>query len=114
MRNFLAEELRQFDDPRFLGVSVTAAELSPDLKYARVFWSVFCAPSPGQAARGVNPSATAVAAVQQALDGIAPALKRRVASELGLRFTPKLTFAYDPTLETSARIEMLMRDAAER
>ena len=114
LRNFLAEELRNYDDPRFLGVSFTAAELSPDLKFARVFWSLFTpGSSPSGGSSPMSPSARALGDTQRALEGIESELKRRIAAELNLRYTPKLTFAFDPTIETTARLDALLKSAGE-
>lgn len=121
VRNFLAQELRNYDDPRFLGVSLTAVELSPDLKFARVFWSLFSAqaspqqasPQQGSGATPMSPSARAIGDTQRALEGIENELKRRIAGELNLRYTPKLTFAFDPTIETTARLDALLKSVGE-
>ncbi len=113
----LSRGIRQCEDPRFLGISLTAVEMSPDLKQARVFWSLFNAqaavvsPTTGEPAASETPSQKAIRSAHEALDGIASSLKRQIASELNLRYTPRLIFAYDPTIATAARIEQLMKDS---
>ena len=53
--------------------------------------------------------------VQAALDGLASAhglLQARINRELNLRRTPKLTFAYDDSVERGVRMSKLIEDVA--
>jgi ribosome-binding factor A len=91
----------ELKDPRVGFVTVTAVETSPDLRHARVFVSVL-----GDA--GVR---------RRSLDGLRSAhgyLQKRVASELRLKHTPTLDFAYDDTAERGQRINELLADREER
>jgi ribosome-binding factor A len=89
--------LRDIKDPRIGMVTVTDVELSVDLRHAHVFVSVL-----GDAA-----------ARERSLQGLASArsyLQSQVGKRLGLRFTPELRFALDPSFETAERIERLLRE----
>jgi ribosome-binding factor A len=91
----------ELKDPRVGFVTVTAVQTSPDLRRARVFVSVL-----GSA--GVR---------RRSMDGLRSAhgyLQGRVASELRLKHTPALEFAYDDTGERAQRIAELLAEGEER
>ena len=90
-------------DPRLDAAmaTVTEVELSPDLKHARVYVSIFTD----------DPDRR-----QQVLDGLDSAagqLQREIGARLGLRYTPMLRFEYDETIVRAARIESLLVDIAK-
>jgi ribosome-binding factor A len=89
----------QLKDPRVGFVTVTSVKTSPDLRHARVYVSVL----------GDDD------ACAESLDGLRSAhgfLQRRVASELVLKHTPTLTFAYDESVDRGMRITELLQDEA--
>jgi ribosome-binding factor A len=88
----LAADLK---DPRIGFVTVTDVKTSPDLRHARVFVSVLGTPEEREATLAGLRSAHGL-------------LQRRVASELRLKRTPTLEFAYDDTAERAARLEALL------
>ena len=100
VRAVLSEAIAtQIKDPRVGFVTVTDVKTSPDLRHARVFVSVLG----GDEIRA------------ESLDGLRSAqgfLQRRVASELVLKHTPSLTFAYDGSVDHGMRITELLQDAA--
>jgi ribosome-binding factor A len=83
-------------DPRIVGfVTVTAVDVTRDLRHAKVFVSVM----------GTE------AEQQQTLEGlaaIAPSIRSRLAKVLTLHFAPTIAFKYDPSIERAARIETLL------
>jgi len=84
-------------DPRVGFVTVTDVRTSADLSHARVYVSVL-----GDDAQR-----------QDSMDGLQSAhgyLQRRVASELHLKRTPTLTFAYDNTTDRALRVEELLEE----
>src|SRR3954451_4262273 len=88
----------ELKDPRVGFVTVTAVETSPDLRHARVYVSVLG--NPGERRRTLK-----------ALDAAHGYLQRRVASELRLKHTPALEFAYDDSTDRGIRIaELLERE----
>lgn len=95
----LAIVLRELRDPRLIDnfVSITRAEVSPDLKIARVYFSVM---GDGSAAK-------------KALEGAEGKLRHHLAVTLNLRITPELLFYEDGSIEHGARIAKLLSDIKE-
>jgi ribosome-binding factor A len=88
-------------DPRVGFVTVTDVRTSADLSHARVYVSVL-----GEHGR---PSAEDQRAAT--LQGLASAhgfLQARLASELRLKRTPTLEFAYDDTTDRALRVEEIL------
>jgi ribosome-binding factor A len=89
--------LRGVKDPRVGMVTITGVDLSPDLKHATVFVST----------HGDADSTTRTLA---GLESARPYLQSQTGRRLGLRFTPELRFAIDPSIDTAARLEQLFRE----
>jgi ribosome-binding factor A len=88
----IAKDLK---DPRVGFVTVTAVKTSPDLRHARVYVSV------------LGDEQTRAAS----LDGLRSAhgyLQGAIASQLTLKHTPALTFAYDDSVDRGMRITELL------
>ena len=94
----ISEELR---DPRIAFSTVTAVEVTDDLRSARVHVSVL----------GDDEK---IASTMRALDEARPYLRHELGSRTELRFVPELTFVSDRTAERAARISTLLREAKER
>ena len=92
----LAVIVRELRDPRLIDnfVSITRAEVSADLKVARVYFSVM-----GDGA-----------AAKKALEGAQGKLRHHLAVTLNLRITPELLFYEDGSIEHGARIAKLLSD----
>lgn len=105
LRSFLGAELMRLADPRLQFVTVTAVDMSPDLKNARIFWSSFA--KAGQDA-GFLPEAD-VKNIGNALNHAGHLLKRRIGAELELRYIPRLHFVYDESLQRGSKIDELLR-----
>ncbi len=88
--------LREAHDPRLGFVTITAVEMSPDLRSARVFVSTL---------EGGEKRAHSLEALRSA----AGFLRREVGHNLGLRFAPALDFRIDTSIETGRRIEDLLK-----
>lgn len=87
----------ELKDPRIGFVTVTSVTTSPDLRHARVYVSVL-----GDDAQRA-----------ESLEGLASSrgyLQRRVATELTLKHTPQLDFAYDDSTDRGMRISELLRE----
>jgi len=91
---------RELKDPRVGFVTVTEVRMSPDLKHARVYVSVF--------EGGEEGKQESVAALQRA-EGF---LRRSLGRRLRLRYVPHLRFVVDDTLDHSARIEELLEESS--
>ena len=94
----LASALRLVKDPRVSDafVSITGAEVTPDLKYAKIFYS---------ALRG-DPKETA-----KGLRSCSGFLRREIAQRMNLRITPELNFCYDESITYGAHISKLLSQA---
>jgi ribosome-binding factor A len=86
---------RELKDPRVGFVTVTAVKTSPDLRHARVYVSVL--------GDEETRSDSLVG-----LDSAHGFLQRRVASELRLKHTPTLAFAYDDTTDRGMRLTEIL------
>jgi ribosome-binding factor A len=94
----ISEELR---DPRIAFPTVTAVEITDDLRSAKVHVSVL----------GDDEAASNT---MKALEDAKPFLRRELGSRTDLRFVPELTFVSDRSAEQAARISALLREARER
>lgn len=97
-REVLAEEIPRLKDPRMGFVTVTGVKVTPDLKKARVFYSVF----------GDD---KAKAGTRAALRHASRHLRTVVGHEVRLKFTPELIFEEDHAIEDASRIDELLKQA---
>jgi ribosome-binding factor A len=93
----ISEELR---DPRIAFATVTAVEITSDLRSAKVHVSVL-----GDEEQ--------VKSTLVALNEARPYLRHEIGARTELRFVPDLTFVSDRTAERAARISTLLRQAKE-
>jgi ribosome-binding factor A len=90
---FLANDVK---DPRVNSlVTVTAVEITRDLRHAKVFVSVLGSDSQR-------------AATFEGLDAVAPHLRGRVGRALRLRVAPEIEFRNDESIAHAAHIEQLL------
>lgn len=89
---------RTFDDPRAQQVTITHVEVSPDLKSARVYFTLL-----GGAA-DAEP-------VLRTFKRAAGHLRRELAARVTLRVIPELRFYFDASVERGDRLERLIRRA---
>jgi ribosome-binding factor A len=87
-------------DPRLMMTTITRVKMSPDLKLARIYFSIYGGSSKSEAAAMGFESARGF-------------IKRSLARRLGLRYMPDLKFFYDDSLDYSFRIEKLLKKIAE-
>lgn len=87
-------------DPRVGFVTITDAEVSPDLRHARVFYSVLG-------------SAEQQAETGKALDRAAGFVRGEFARRAQLRYVPDIRFQFDPSAERSQRISQLLEQARQ-
>ncbi len=92
---------RELSDPRLANVNVTRVEMSPDLRYARVY----VAP---------QPTADESAQMMQGLEHAAGFIRRRLAQALALRLAPEIRFELDHAIEKAERfLQVLAQVEAE-
>lgn len=99
MQRAVAEIIRNVKDPRVSGafISVTGAEVTPDLKYAKIYYS----------ALGVN-DAEGKKEIAKGLKSSAGFIRRQIAQKLNLRITPELSFVEDTSIKYGAHISELL------
>ncbi|MBE6662134.1 MAG: 30S ribosome-binding factor RbfA [Ruminococcaceae bacterium] len=87
--------VREIKDPRVSGamVCITGTEVTPDLKYAKVYYSVLGGDKK-EVAKGLR-----------AASGY---IRRRIAQSLNLRVTPEFSFFLDESIEHGARIASIL------
>jgi ribosome-binding factor A len=87
--------LREVKDPRVSDafISVTAVEVTPDLKFAKVYYSAMQGDKK-EIAKGLKSSAGYI--------------RRQLAQRLNLRMTPELTFCEDHSIAHGAHISKLL------
>jgi ribosome-binding factor A len=90
---------RGLKDPRLGLVTITGVKMSPDLREARVFWTVH---GDSEVRKGTAKGLSA-----------ARGYLRYELSELGLRVLPDLHFTYDEAIDRGDRVEQLLREVHE-
>ena len=99
MQKAVAEIIRDVKDPRVSGkfISVTGAEVTPDLKFAKIYFS----------ALGVSDT-EGKKEIAKGLKSSAGFIRRQIAQKLNLRITPELTFVEDTSIKYGAHISELL------
>ncbi len=98
----LADALRDVKDHRIRDriITITSCDVSGDLRFAKVFFSVYGA------------DREAIKEIKKGLYSAAGFLRRAIAEKINLRITPELTFEYDNAMERGASISELLKKAA--
>ena len=97
IQHCVAGALRQkVADPRLQNITVTAVTMSPDLKYADIFFTC----SDGED----------VAVINKALVKAQGFLRTVVASESDLKYVPILKFKYDQVLAKASKVDAILND----
>ncbi len=91
----LADEVHLLSDPRLGSVTITGVDTSPDLRRAVVFYSVA--------------DMSRLEEVGDGLNSAAGRLQGRLASQVRLKYTPRLNFQPDQGVIGGQRIESLLR-----
>lgn len=91
----MALVLREVKDPRVAKafISVTAAEVTPDLKYAKVYYSALMGDKKE---------------VKKGLLSSAGFIRGQIAKRMNLRITPEITFVEDGSIEYGAKISKIL------
>src|SRR5437867_6980674 len=97
LREILALEIQRLKDPRLGFVTVTSVSVTPDLRKARVFYTVLGEDRDRAATR---------AALRSARSHLRSALGR----EVRIKFVPELEFLQDESAERSQRVEELLAE----
>lgn len=97
LREVIAAEVVRLKDPGIGFVTITGVTTSPDLRAARVYYSVL-----GDEAQRSD--------TQAALERAAPRLQRIVGREVRLKYNPRLAFVYDESIDQGLRMEQLLHE----
>jgi ribosome-binding factor A len=96
LQNNLADILRrQVKDPRLSRVTLTGVDVSPDLSYARIYFTLFDVKEREKA--------------EIAFKSASSFLRSRLAAVLHLKTIPKLLPVFDDTIDKAAHMEILIR-----
>lgn len=97
LREIIASEVVLLKDPGIGFVTITGVETTPDLRAARVYYSVLGEEEQREATAG-------------ALRRAAPRIRAVVGEQVTLKYLPQLEFVYDETIERGMRMEQLLRE----
>ena len=89
---------KKMQDPRIEMATISSVKLTPDLRVATVYITIF-----GDKER-----------ILQALEGFKNSkgfIKKRIAPKLGLKYMPDLKFEYDDSFDKAAEMDELIRSA---
>lgn len=106
MAKELSVLIGQVKDPRVSEhmISILRTEVTPDLKYAKIFYSVLGANAPDFDAK----------ALKQGLKSASGFLRGQIATRLNLRITPELQFVYDESIAYGAKINDILHSESVR
>jgi len=89
--------VKEVSDPRVGSVTLTGAEVSPDLRHAKIFFNVLGGGDREQATAGLKSAAGFI--------------RGHAGKALKLRVVPTLEFVYDDSEERARRIDDLLQGA---
>jgi ribosome-binding factor A len=101
IKEVLASEIERLKDPGIGFVTITEVTMSPDLRNAKAFYTVY--------GSDVDRAAT-----KDGLKRATKHLRTAVAHEIRLRFAPTLEFVEDPVPGRTERIEQILADIARK
>ena len=100
VREVVADAVVELKDPRIGFLTITGAETSPDLRHAVVYYSVL----------GTDEEKADTA---EALRRATPRIQGALGSETRLRYTPKLEFRVDASIDEGIRINQILAELAD-
>lgn len=98
IRSALAMELLKVSDPRFNLVTICHVLVSPDLKSAKIYWTV-------STPEKLRPIA------EEAFKDSVGYFRKVIGEQIKLRAVPNLKFFYDDTLDTAHKVDLLLARA---
>jgi ribosome-binding factor A len=93
--------IKKTKDPRLSGVSITDVKMNGDLSCAYVYFTVTGADD------------KKIKEAQKGFKSAKGFFKKKIGSELKLRYTPDLKFYYDSVLDSGQRMEELLKSLKE-
>src|SRR5690242_16290823 len=88
-------------DPRIGFITITGVKVSPDLRVARVFYTMVGAEKERQE-------------TQKGLDAAKGFVRREVTSAVNLRVSPEIFFTFDESVGEGDKIDRLLREVREK
>ncbi len=88
---------RELGDPRLQFVTITKADVSRDLKFAKISFSVLGA-------------AQKIDEAKKGLEKAKGLIRKFIGDRMKMRYIPELSFVHDRSLEYSARIEATLKE----
>ncbi|MBF0618990.1 MAG: 30S ribosome-binding factor RbfA [Candidatus Omnitrophica bacterium] len=85
-------------DPRVMGVTITYADISKDLSWAHVGYSV------------LSDDPLQIKAVGQGLNSAAGHIRKLLGERVEIRYLPAIKFVYDDTIVESIRMSQIFND----
>ncbi len=100
MTREMSEIIRLIKDPRVSGefVSITRSEVTPDCKFAKIYYSVMDSGKAKEVGKG--------------LASAAGFIRKQVAERMNLRVTPAFSFHFDDSIGYGADMEKLFKKIA--
>jgi ribosome-binding factor A len=88
-------------DPRIGFITITGVKVSPDLRVARVFYSMIGSEKERQE-------------TQKGLDAAKGYVRREVTAAVNLRVSPEIFFTFDESVGEGDKIDRLLREVREK
>ena len=101
LKEVIADEVSRLTDPGLGFVTITGVDTAPDLRSARVYYSVLG-------------DADQAAETERALERARPHIRSAVGRRVRLKYLPDLRFEADVAIEQGMRIERLLTELRER
>lgn len=96
IRQIVSETLRNKIHHRGIdGVTITNVSVTPDLKYAKVYFTIL--------------NAEYLQETKRVLASVRSVVQKQLASELHTKYSPSLSFEYDTSIDYGSKIEALLQ-----
>lgn len=98
----MSQIISDVKDPRIqsIMITVTGADVTPDLKYAKIYYSFLGKEDEAEIKKGLKSSI--------------PFMRGQLAKRLNLRITPELTFIFDDSVQKGDRIDELLKSISDK
>ena len=88
-------------DPRIGFITITGVKMSPDLRVAKVFYSMIGSPEERKAS-------------QKGLNAAKGFIRREVSARVQLRVSPEIYFVFDESIVEGDKIDRLLREVKDK
>jgi ribosome-binding factor A len=91
----------ELHDPRIGFITITGVKMSPDLRVAKVFYSMIGTPEQREE-------------TQKGLEAAKGFVRRHVSSKVKLRVSPEIYFTFDESVGEGDKIDRLLKEVKEK